>query len=435
MEIMSAYHSRFVRMAILSGVAVFGGSALFAGDLLLQKVPPLTVDQAPSYPENVARYRLGAQLEAAPQSNPITSLQLSTNSEDHNVAEAALLCDDPTVGYALSKGKTTLLVSLAKIENIDSISFLNNGAQGNVTVATSSAKLPSDSAQWHEVARQELASDVVSAKIGPSDAKYLKLTFDVAESGRIAGFGVYSTPAVADFTMPRAHKSIQDPSETFQLISNNVTDVHAKARALYVTSGGDLKQANKMIDNQPATSFTFSASDVAPAAIIDLGRETTVSRISTIYSAREGMIDFYVLQNLPGGQTKISPKTLRINGATLADLRPVGSIADKGAGRAAIDFPAVTGRYIMVKWSAAVSQDKAFSVAEIAAFSGGHSSRGLIAANISATETDGKDAKDLGAGKDAKEMPEEGPPAEGPPPNLPDPPPFVFVPEIVPTSP
>ncbi len=46
--------------------------------------------------------------------------------------------------------------------------------------------------------------------------------------------------------------------------------------------------------------------------------------------------------------------------------------------------------------------------------------------------TDGKDAKDYAAGKDAKEAKEvaEGPPAEGPPPNLPDPPPFVFVPQI-----
>jgi hypothetical protein len=435
MEIMSAHPCRFVPVAILTGVVVLGASGLFAGDLFLQKVPPLTVDQAPSYPENVARYRLGAQVEAAPQSNPIASLQLSTNSEDHNVAEAALLCDDPTVGYALSNGKTTLLVSLAKIENIDSISFLNNGTQGSITVSTSSAKLPSNSAQWHEVARQQLASDVVTAKIGPSDAKYLKLTFDVTETGRIAGFGVYSTPAVADFTMPRAHNSVQDPSETFELISCNVTDVHAKARVLYVTSGSDLKQANKMIDNQSATTYAFSANDVAPAVIIDLGKETTVRRISTIYSPREGMIDFYVLQNLPGGQTKVSPKTLHLNDAALAGLKPVGSIADKGAGRAAIDFPAVTGRYIMVKWAAAVQQDKPFSVSEVAAFSGGHSSGGLIAANISATETDGKDAKDLGAGKDAKEMPEEGPPAEGPPPNLPDPPPFVFVPEIVPTSP
>jgi hypothetical protein len=50
------------------------------------------------------------------------------------------------------------------------------------------------------------------------------------------------------------------------------------------------------------------------------------------------------------------------------------------------------------------------------------------------TVQDSKDAKDLG---DSKDIPSEGAeaPAEGPPPGLPDPPPFTFVPEIVPTSP
>jgi len=42
------------------------------------------------------------------------------------------------------------------------------------------------------------------------------------------------------------------------------------------------------------------------------------------------------------------------------------------------------------------------------------------------------EGKDFGSGKDAKEAKEvaEGPPAEGPPPTLPDPPPFVFVPQV-----
>ena len=53
-----------------------------------------------AYPENLPRYYFGAQVEAAPQSNPIANLQLGSKSEDTNTAETALLCDDPTVGYA-----------------------------------------------------------------------------------------------------------------------------------------------------------------------------------------------------------------------------------------------------------------------------------------------------------------------------------------------
>ena len=142
----------------------------FAADVTLQKVPALSVEQAASYPENLARYHFGAQVEAAPQSRPIARLELSSNSEDRNVAEAALLCDDPTVGYSLPAGKTTVLVSLPKIENVDRISFLNSGARGNVTVAASSAKLPADSPQWHQLSQQPL-NEAVQASVGPVDAK------------------------------------------------------------------------------------------------------------------------------------------------------------------------------------------------------------------------------------------------------------------------
>jgi hypothetical protein len=326
-----------------------------------------------------------------------------------------------------------LLISLSKIENIDKISFRNSGAKGEVTVATSSAKLPADSAHWHQVMRQQLTSNVVTANVGPSDAKYVKLTFNVTEPGRIAGLGVYSVPVVADFTMPRVHRATQENSENIAFISYNLSDVHAKARALYVSSGADLQQANRMIDNQPGTTYTFSADDATPTAVIDLGKETAVQRISATYLAREAMVDVYVLRMLPGGQAggAVAPKTLRLSDNDLAGLKPVGSVADTGKGRAAIDFAPVTGRYIMVRWIPAVRQDTPFSADEIAVFSG-NGSKGLIAAN---TGYDGKEAKDLGEGKEAKEMPGEGPPAEGPPPSLPDPPPFVFVPEIIPTSP
>jgi hypothetical protein len=432
MEIMSAPRCRIVSFSpLVCSLLSLGATGLLAADLTFQKVPPLTVEQAPAYPENVARYHFGAEVQAAPVTHPIASLQLSKNSEDNNVSEAALLCDDATVGYALTTGKTTVLISLSKIENIDTISFLNSEAKGEVVIATASAKLPADSAQWHELSRQEIASKFVQAKIGPSDAKYIRLTFDISSPGRIAGLGVFSTPVVADFTMPRIRK-VASGSDSVELIATSLADVHTKARAFYVSSGANLKDANKMIDGQSSTSYAFSSDDRTPAVIIDLGKTTFISRISAIYSAQEGMIDFYVLQNLPGLTNRAAaPQSLRLNGNALNELRPVGSIADKGTGRVAIDFPAVAGRYIMVKWTPAVQGTGAFSIAEVAAFGG--VSRSLIAANIS--ETDAKDVKDFGDAKEAKEMPEEGPPAEGPPPSLPDPPPFVFVPELAPTSP
>jgi hypothetical protein len=196
-----------------------------------------------------------------------------------------------------------------------------------------------------------------------------------------------------------------------------------------------------MIDDQASTNYDFAANDAAPTAVIDLGTPTSVRRISTIYSSRQGTVNFYVLQALPGTAAENAPPTLRVTDRVQEDLQPVASVTDDGSGRASVDFPATTGRYIMVKWSAADQQDTSFSVAEIAAFGGGQSAN-LMASNAGGAagglvDSDGKTMVDAKDAKDAKDMPAEGPesPAEGPGLGLPPPPPFTFVPEIVPTSP
>ncbi len=439
-----------------------------AADLTLHKVPPLTVEQAPLYPENLARLSLGAQVQAVSGENANSKLQLSSMSQDSNTSELALLCDDPTVGYGLSNGATTVVVSLPNIENVESLAFLNQGGRGTVSVATSNAQLPADSPQWRTSGQQELTNGPVSTKIGPVEAKYVKLTFNVTQPGRIAGFGLYSTPAVSDFTMPRPRKvSIEDKPGNVAFITSSLTDVHAKARALYVSSPADPRDANKMIDSQTATSFTFDANDSSPTAIIDLGKESKLRRVSAIYTPHKGTIDFYVLKSLPlaaqaeneqlkadalqkgapAGQTPAATAAtdfaadLQLTDAMLANLKPVASVANnEGEGRASVDFPETSGRYLMVRWSSAAPQTP-LAVAEIAAFGGTRvPSTQMFAANEESARGTNGDGKTTFDGKtilDNKEIPAEAPeaPAEGPPPPLPQPPPFTFIPEIVPTSP
>ncbi len=458
------YSSLFVGTLLLTG----GAFQLQAADLSLEKVPPLTVEQAPSYPENLARYALGAKIETAavPASE---KLQLSSMSEDHNKAVSALLCEDPTVGYALSAGTSSVVVSLPNIENVESVGFLNHGAQGNVTIATSNAQLPTDSPQWRTVGKQDLGTPSVKTKIGPTEAKYVRLTFDVSQPGRIAGFGLYSTAAVSDFTMPRPRKvNFEEKSNSFALITSNLSDVHERARALYVSSGSEVRSANSMIDDQPATVYTFAGADQTPTAIVDLGKVSSLRRLSAIYSGRKGTVDFYVLNSLPieakhegeqlnaaalqkgapAGQTPAAtaavdfPEQATISSAALSGLKPVGSVANgEGEGRASVDFPATSGRYVMVRWNASGTPNTEFSVAEIAAFGGARNSSQIIAANDERYSGNYNDS--AGDGKtilDNKDIPAEAPaepppPGEGPPPSLPQHPPFTFIPQVVPTSP
>lgn len=186
MEIMSAHFSAFTR------VSTFVGSLVLAGGLQLLAGEVVSVgQQSPVYARNVARVSLGARVEAF-HSNPNTSLQLSSKSED-SVAQVALISGHPTVGYTLPDGSTDLVLSLSKIENFDVISFLNNGATGTVTIATSNSRLAATSPQWHQIANQDLTAKVTKIKVGPTEAKYVRFTFNVAKAGRIAELAVYST--------------------------------------------------------------------------------------------------------------------------------------------------------------------------------------------------------------------------------------------------
>jgi hypothetical protein len=413
-------------LTLLLGLGI--GIPVSRAEMVLQKVPPLTVEQAPSYPQNLARIDLGAQIETDPKAEVSTSFLLG----------------DPASAYPLKQGITTLLISLGKIENIDSIAFLNNEANGSLAIATASGRLPANSPQWHAAGEQELSTGLITAKIGPTEAKYVRLIFNVRAPGRIGALGVYSASAVADFTMPRSRKVVAtNGADGMAKTSYNLADLHTKARAIFVSSGDDFRVANNMIDGQPGTAYAFAANDPAPAAIIDLGRSVPVNRISTFSTPGSAVVKFYVLGALPANNIGDPASALRIDPETLAAFKIVRTGSDDGSGRVAVNFKETTGRYVMLVWAPS-TQNANFSVAEVAVFGPASSAR-LLAANTSSNNasdtSDHKNVRDFKDTKDfSKEIPGEGPaeeqaPAEGPAPELPRPPPFVFIPRVTPTSP
>jgi hypothetical protein len=166
MEIMSASFSSFTRVITFVGGLVLAGGQLFGGEIV-------STETSPVYSRNIARFSIGARI-------------------DDNLAQVALISEHPTFGYTLPDGNSELVLSLSKIENFDVISFVNQGTTGTVTVSTSNSKLAAGSSQWHQIAKQDLTAKVTKMNVGPTEAKYVKFTFHVANSGKIAQLAVYS---------------------------------------------------------------------------------------------------------------------------------------------------------------------------------------------------------------------------------------------------
>ena len=169
MEIMSMPFSRFPCLSFITcGIVLATGLQSFA-------------QQSPACSQNLARFSGGARI-------------------DNNLAQVALISDHSTVGYVLPEGTSELVLSLSKIENFDVITFVNHDGVGTVSVSTSNSKLAAGSLQWHQVSRQNLTPNVTKVKVGPTEAKYVKFTFTMAKSGRVADLGVYST-AIPNLTV------------------------------------------------------------------------------------------------------------------------------------------------------------------------------------------------------------------------------------------
>src|SRR2546430_5342061 len=184
MEIMSAHFSRFSRVSAFScAVLLATGLQLFA-------------QQSPVYARNIARFTLGARI-------------------DDNIAQIALISDHPTFGYTLNEGTTDLVLSLSKIQNFDVISFLNDGTAGSVTISTSNSKLAAASSQWHQIAKQDLTAKATKINVGPTEAKYVRFTFNVANSGKIAQLAVYSNAklTVANTALAGGSRAGFDPKD------------------------------------------------------------------------------------------------------------------------------------------------------------------------------------------------------------------------------
>ena len=388
---------------------------------VLQKVPPVTVAEAPRYPQNLAHLDLGARIESDPNGDLCR----------------ALLAGDPTSLCSLPEGITTLLISLPQIENIDSVAFLTAGMNGSIAIATASAKLPAGSPQWHDSQPREVSNGLMISRVGPTEAKYIRLIFDVRTSGRVSNLGIYSAAPVSDFTVPRLREIAADETAG-DAPKIDFADLHGQARIIFVSSGRDLRLANNMIDGQAGSGYAFAANDTTPATIIDLGHVLPITRISTFSISGPVSATFYVRDTLPGGNAANPPEMLRVDPQLLAGFRTVGTGGDDGTGRVAVDFQETSARYVMVAWTPSGPTSN-FSVAEIAVL-GPAASSTLLALNRISERSDHKNVRDSKDVKDfSKEIPEEGPaeeqpPAEGPPPSLPRTPPFVFIPRVTPTS-
>jgi hypothetical protein len=378
-----------------SGHAIVISSLLFVAAFGSSSATPL--DHQSNQAKNLARMNCGAQIECTTPDGKVVEV---TTASDLNKNAAALIMDDDTLSCPLQEGLTTFVIKLPTAFLLDRFTFVNENAAaaGELRISVSNYQLPASSDKWVEVDGQVTfrKKRLFSLSMVGVEARYVKLAFNVRTAGHIAAFGLYGGESLQSFSEQNlalvrdgigatdvqatqvCNQAGTSPAESLNF---DFANLYAQARVVYVSSGASAA-SSRMIDDDPATTYAFAPTDRHPTAILELGGEERVHRISALHKMGAARLYVYLLNELPANRGDLS-------GAKL--IASIGN--DEGSEKAAIDFDPAGARYIALRWTREkANSEEASEVAEINAFGNVSLSRlnfkatpGLFAGNFSAT--------------------------------------------------
>jgi hypothetical protein len=346
------------RPAVLGGLAALLFSAALASSSLAQDSVALH-ESNPA--KNLARMNCGAKIDCI---TPDGRLAAVPNASDTNSSAAALLMDDDTLSCPLQEGETTFIITFPKTSALDRFTFLNENAaaEGEMKIAVSNYRLAAESPKWTEVNGSVAFSRkrLFNLSMVGVEARYVKLSFRVQKSGRIAALGLYGIESLKDYSSRKHLIRVSNTTAVTRLedaLNFNFANLYAKANVVFVSSGV-APSARRMIDDDPTTAFQFAPSDPQPTVIVELAERERLHRISAVYRMQAGRLDVYLL------------KELGSNPGDLRDAKPIASVTDvKAGGKAAVDFDPQGARYVALRWTpSSADLKRGFEVAEISAF-------------------------------------------------------------------
>jgi hypothetical protein len=325
-------------------------------------------------PINLAHGDLGTRLEV--REPKVRDTEKKTLEE--NESAQALISDDAALTYPLLPGKTSLLFTLGRIQVLNRFNFINFDAAGKYTISVSSTKLGFDANGWRAVASGESfdGEQIVAMDIGSVEARYVKIDFETERPGRISGLGLFGAPIIGTFQKKPLGYAFATASSgsgvSLPVQPSNVyfdlANLDTGSRVVALSRGGDLDSAQSMIDGNVESGYAFDSTDPAPAVVVDLGVRRVINRLSCVYDAPPGRLDFYLVDNpYPKHQDRtniayvgspslepVSNESGEYSGRGGADGRQaiysVDTTAQPGLNRLAADMAGQKGRFLVAEF-------------------------------------------------------------------------------------
>ena len=334
---------------------------------------------------DLARSSAGTQLEVR-----------EPGAQQESRAAQVLIGDDATASYTLGAGTTSMILTLDKIQLLNRLSFMNQGAEGRVSVWVSDTKLPFDSASWHATGAAEAfsGSGVVTCDFGSVEARYVKVNFSTVTSGRVATLSLVGLPAFGGAqTATNAYVSAPEVAGRPGLsVSLNFVNLGGDAKVIGISRASSLGNVQNLKNGSPDAAYTFDPADATPTLVVDLGSRQSPDHVVCTYKAPAGRLDLYLVDN-PSSR---DDQSVALNYVTVPSVQPVSN------DESSRNKPAYS-----------ITTAGEPTVSRLSADLGGKSGRFLIAAFHRLGDgrhagRDGKDFKDYKDYKDLKDAPVAG---------------------------
>ncbi len=278
-------------------------------------------------------YAEARQVDIAAKSIPGTKLVSSAGLGN----AAALLGSDVNAAITLAAGKSSAVILLGSQQNIHTVAFNNDAADGKITMAGSA-----DNKSWSNLGSAEFARGdrVAQLHFPTTTVKYIRVTFESEKGGSIRSFAVLGDSTDRDYTL--VSKDAGEGGSTVNLASAT-----GGARPIYAfptpINVGELNHLQNV--------FKFPKSrDKYRTIVYDLGAPRTVKHFATSYSQRPVRIEVFAFEQLP--EKKDWRGKLTLDPAIFSELKPVAVGEDpRGVGHIKITpNKAVSARYIALRF-------------------------------------------------------------------------------------
>ncbi|MEY4484476.1 MAG: hypothetical protein RL693_1928 [Verrucomicrobiota bacterium] len=243
----------------------------------------------------------------------------------------ALLADDPSQFAKIPAGSSSAVIDISEQTLVEFVSFINDGGAGKVSVSAST-----NNTNWVALSQQafDASTLLVELNFAGIQAKYVKFSFDLSNSGSVSSVKVLGASKESDY-------------RTFHKGSGGVTTEVSSSKPIYMfptpTNLGELGSG------QGTYKFPIS-NEKYRTVIYDLGDPRTLKKFNAAYSKVPTRVEIFAFEQLPEkrdwrGKTTFEPSILET-------MQPIASGEDaSGVGHLSlVSSKAVTAKYIVMRF-------------------------------------------------------------------------------------